>query len=254
MKQVKTSQLCRNHLQESWTFKTEPSGRGQQGSDQEMMILWFHVLEIIASINILTNSPYWAFQLLVGQAMAIPPGTEFPVGNYFQLKNSCDHPRFTASHSSPSHRSWVKSLCTFPVSIIKINKITLKWFLEASPTPRLPHPAGRTGQTGSFHVFPSSPAVIDEILNAREWRCCRWLAQKIHCTQIPSSRCNYFLWGKWFLLPVLQAGNAKWSGWEKCYLKQSTRVSLRWEKKGGKIKQEGKEKEFKSMGKSSSIK
>lgn len=153
MKQVKTSQLCRIHLQESWTFKIGPSGRGQQGSDQEMMILWFHVLEIIASINILTNSPYWAFQLLVGQAIAIPPGTEFPVGNYFQLKNSCDHPRFTASHSSPSHRSWVKSLCTFPVSIIKMNKITLKWFLEASPTPRLPHPAGRTGQTGSFHVF-----------------------------------------------------------------------------------------------------
>lgn len=102
--------------------------------------------------------------------------------------------------------------------------------------------------------FPSFPAVIDEILDAREWRCCRWLARKIHCTQIPSSRCNYFLWGKWFLLPVLQAGNAKWSGWQKCYLKQSTRVSLRWEKKGGKIKQEGKEKEFKSTGKSSSIK
>lgn len=27
--------------------------------------------------------------------------------------------------------------------------------------------------------FPSFPAVIDEILNGREWRCCRWLAWKI---------------------------------------------------------------------------
>lgn len=72
----------------------------------------------------------------------------FSVENHCQLKKSQIHwiPFIPKS-------SWVKSLNTFPESTIKMNKITLKWFLEPSPTPKLPHPEGKKGQTGSFHVF-----------------------------------------------------------------------------------------------------
>lgn len=177
--------------------------------------------------NILANSPYWAFQLLVGQAMAIPSGTEFPAGNYCH----CDHPRFSAPHPSLSYPE-------FNLSAHSSIKITLKLFLEPSPPPKLSHPAGRKKANQVIARFPSFPAVIDEILTAREWRCCRWLARKIQCTQIPSSPCNYFLWGKWFLLPDLQAGNAEWSVWEVLFKAEHSCFAQMGEKKWGKNKAE----------------
>lgn len=193
--------------------------------------------------NILANSPYWAFQLLVGQAMAIPSGTEFPAGNYCH----CDHPRFSAPHPSLSYPE-------FNLSAHSSIKITLKLFLEPSPPPKLSHPAGRKRQTRSLHVsLLFLPLLMKSSLQGSEDAAGGWHEKYSVHRYLHLHAIIFYEANDSSCLTCRLGMQSEVFG--KCYLKQSTRVSLRWEKKSeGKIKQEGREKEFQSMGKISSIK
>lgn len=171
------------------------------------------MLEIIANVNILANAPYsafynhsqhhianfnrtqWVSQFAgrTGHCYQLPSGTEFPIGNYSQQKKSSPgHPRYAAPHTSCTHQSWgslVKSKAArtraFTLSIIKLGKITLKKFLQSSLTPKLTPFCSEKRVSSVTGYFPSLHAVTDELLNTRKLRCCRWLAWKIYCTQIP---------------------------------------------------------------------